>query len=211
MSDPLKRCSKCQTEKPREAFHKAPKRKDGLYPYCRDCKNAWKREYRKANPEKMRQADRAKHARRSPDEKRASAKRYRDANLEQARESNRRYYERNREAIIQRTKRWHAENADLSRELKRAHREANRDKYRNKINSRRARISGTAIGPVDLESLWTGLCGICGEGIDRAMKFPNPLSPSVDHIIPLSKGGGHVADNLQWAHFGCNASKSNRV
>lgn len=58
------------------------------------------------------------------------------------------------------------------------------------------------------------VCQLCFEPIDRAVRYPNPRSASLDHIVPLSHGPGtpgHVLSNCQAAHFGCNASKGNRV
>ena len=56
------------------------------------------------------------------------------------------------------------------------------------------------------------VCAICGQPIDKRLKFPNPLSPSVDHIIPVSKGG-HPADiqNLQLTHLKCNQLKASKL
>ena len=56
------------------------------------------------------------------------------------------------------------------------------------------------------------VCGICGKPVDMSLKYPHPLSPTVDHIIPVSKGG-HPSDidNLQLAHRTCNRQKSDRV
>jgi 5-methylcytosine-specific restriction endonuclease McrA len=34
---------------------------------------------------------------------------------------------------------------------------------------------------------------------------------TVDHIIPLSKGGAHAVANLQLAHLACNIRKGNRI
>ena len=55
-------------------------------------------------------------------------------------------------------------------------------------------------------------CGICGKPVDFSYKYPHPLSPTVDHIIPVSKGG-HPSDisNLQLAHRWCNRAKSNKL
>lgn len=55
-------------------------------------------------------------------------------------------------------------------------------------------------------------CGICGKIVDKKLKFPNPLSPVIDHIIPVAKGG-HPSDidNLQLAHFCCNREKSDKL
>ncbi len=56
------------------------------------------------------------------------------------------------------------------------------------------------------------ICGICGKPVDKTLKYPHPLSPTVDHIIPLDKGG-HPSDlsNLQLAHRCCNREKSNKL
>lgn len=56
---------------------------------------------------------------------------------------------------------------------------------------------------------WT--CGLCGELIDKGAKYPDPLSVSLDHVVPISHGGPHTPANLQAAHWICNVSKSNRV
>ena len=56
------------------------------------------------------------------------------------------------------------------------------------------------------------VCGICGQPVDFDFKFPHPLSPTVDHIVPVSKGGHPSAlENLQLAHRGCNREKSNKL
>ena len=43
-----------------------------------------------------------------------------------------------------------------------------------------------------------------------AVGSKGPLRPSIDHIIPLSKGGEHALHNVQLAHAKCNLSKNNR-
>ena len=56
------------------------------------------------------------------------------------------------------------------------------------------------------------ICGICGKPVDFSYKNPHPLAPTVDHIIPVSKGG-HPSDisNLQLAHRCCNRQKSDSL
>jgi 5-methylcytosine-specific restriction endonuclease McrA len=53
------------------------------------------------------------------------------------------------------------------------------------------------------------ICGICGAPVDFKFKFPHPLSPCIDHIIPVSKGGLTTLDNCQLAHQKCNLLKGN--
>lgn len=43
--------------------------------------------------------------------------------------------------------------------------------------------------------------------IGKTYRFPHPRSLSIDHIIPISRGGDDVKTNVQAAHFTCNASK----
>ena len=56
------------------------------------------------------------------------------------------------------------------------------------------------------------ICGICGNPVDFSKKYPDPLSPCIDHIIPIAKGG-HPSDidNLQLAHWICNREKSDKL
>lgn len=56
------------------------------------------------------------------------------------------------------------------------------------------------------------VCGICGKPVDFSLKYPHPLAPCIDHIIPVAKGG-HPSDfeNLQLAHWTCNRQKSDKL
>ena len=55
-------------------------------------------------------------------------------------------------------------------------------------------------------------CGICGNPVDKSLKYPHPLSPVIDHIVPVNKNG-HPSDikNLQLAHWQCNRQKSDKL
>jgi len=53
-------------------------------------------------------------------------------------------------------------------------------------------------------------CQICHEPIDWSRRSSRKSWPSLDHIVPISKGGEHVYDNCRMVHFGCNAKKGNR-
>ena len=51
------------------------------------------------------------------------------------------------------------------------------------------------------------ICGICSDVVDRSLQFPHPLSASLDHIVPMSLGGPHIATNTQCSHLECNLRK----
>ncbi|MFZ3592328.1 HNH endonuclease [Streptomyces sp. BH104] len=55
------------------------------------------------------------------------------------------------------------------------------------------------------------VCGLCGALVDEALSWPDPQSPSLDHIVPLSRAGIHARANVQLAHLVCNLRKNNRV
>lgn len=58
------------------------------------------------------------------------------------------------------------------------------------------------------------VCQICGKPCDTTDKswgHCGPMSPSVDHIIPLVSGGTHTWDNVQCAHVICNSYKRDQV
>lgn len=63
-------------------------------------------------------------------------------------------------------------------------------------------------GFVDIEELfanWNGGCGICSELLQEN------TNPDIDHIVPLSRGGHHVQENIQLVHPICNRKKGNKV
>lgn len=63
-----------------------------------------------------------------------------------------------------------------------------------------------------------GICALCGKPCNLedytmldGIKICGDWYPSVDHIIPLAKGGLHSWDNVQLAHRRCNWEKSDNV
>jgi hypothetical protein len=56
---------------------------------------------------------------------------------------------------------------------------------------------------------WT--CGLCRLPVDPGLKWPHPMSASVDHIVPLSRGGDHMLTNVQCAHLNCNSRKGDQA
>ena len=54
------------------------------------------------------------------------------------------------------------------------------------------------------------LCGVCGDPVDPGLKYPDPRSKSLDHIVPIARGGTHSSENAQLAHLRCNILKSDR-
>jgi 5-methylcytosine-specific restriction endonuclease McrA len=55
-----------------------------------------------------------------------------------------------------------------------------------------------------------GKCQLCGSPVDLSLVSPHPLSASIDHIVPKSKGGPRNIQNCQLAHRQCNIDKGDK-
>ena len=64
--------------------------------------------------------------------------------------------------------------------------------------------------PIDVHDRDDWTCRLCLLPIDPEIAWPDSMSPSVDHIVPLSRGGAHAMSNVQSAHLGCNSSKGDK-
>jgi len=53
-------------------------------------------------------------------------------------------------------------------------------------------------------------CQLCGWTFKAGVVHPHPRSPTIDHVVPLSRGGLHTYDNVQAACLVCNSSKGAR-
>lgn len=56
---------------------------------------------------------------------------------------------------------------------------------------------------------WT--CQLCGKKVNQRLRAPHPKSWSIDHIVPIYRGGEHSYANTQLAHLGCNVAKGHRT
>lgn len=54
-------------------------------------------------------------------------------------------------------------------------------------------------------------CSLCGKRTPKQLIGTNfSRAPTLDHIVPMSRGGGHTWDNVQCACRSCNSKKGNR-
>lgn len=81
------------------------------------------------------------------------------------------------------------------------------------INPRRAQYikGGDLIDKYDVYVFYDWKCIICDDYIDPDLRWPDPLSATLEHVIPLSRGGTHTWDNVAPAHLLCNEDKKDEV
>ena len=116
----------------------------------------------------------------------------------------REWYLCNREKSLANATLWRLANPERRKEIKRKWYEAHKDNYHMYVLKRRALLVGGEFDVGDwLELQWqfTGHCAYCWQ--------QKPLT--VDHVIPLSKGGMHTKANIVPACRSCNCSKQDKV
>jgi len=111
------------------------------------------------------------------------------------------YVENNKEKELARKKKWRDENKDLRKSYQKQYQKDNMFRWNDDVARRKSlRLkNGTfEITDKDMRGLYSSACTYCGS----AEKI------SIDHVIPLSRGGAHGIGNLVPACLKCNLSKN---
>lgn len=102
------------------------------------------------------------------------------------------YYVANREKIMAKVVRWRKEHPEAVAEL---------------AARRRAQKTTTELEKIHLAAIYDrdrGICHLCCLPVARA-------DATLDHVIPLSKGGSHTFENVKLAHAVCNSRKGAKL
>ena len=186
----MKTCTKCAENKPLDQFYRARNAKDGRDSRCIACEKARLAKWAADNPERRREAQARYNA---TDKSRDKQRRWRENNPERAAEVVAAFRERNPNAGKEATKRHYYADIEHSRQL-----------LRNRAHLRRARMANNGVFGVttkDIRRLLSQPCAYCG----------STESPTVDHIIPIARGGRHSVGNLQCLCASCNFSKNDSL
>lgn len=76
---------------------------------------------------------------------------------------------------------------------------------------RKVYAHGDDIDAVTLFELFGWTCIICNENIDYRRRCPDWRAATIEHIVPISKGGTHTWDNVAPAHLRCNLDKQDNL
>jgi len=169
------------------------------------------RRYREKNKEKVRER-KGIYREKNREKIREKGRIYYRKNREKCREKDRRYYRKNREKIREMSKRYREKNREKCREKERRYREKNKEKVRErngvKRHRRRARKKGNggSFTAQQIRELRKQSQGIC-KGYKREPHFVGEEALTIDHIIPLCKGGTNNIDNIQLLCLSCNCKK----
>ena len=167
------------------------------------CENPEKvKAYRNANKER-RNAQAKSWREENSERKKEYQEQYRKDNRDGINQYQRDYHEANRDVLRAKRRQYCNENSDKIAESQRRYRKENASKIYSKNAQRRALLKGAKVERVDYDIIYlrdNGICGICENELLRE-------DMTLDHIIPLSRGGEHSAINVQVAHLSCNRQK----
>lgn len=182
-------CRVCERTLGRDQFYARPEAQDGLRNDCKDCVKARSALREKSKPEEVK-ATKAAWMSRPEVQRRIS-------------ESKRRYYDANRDLVIERSRQWVEQHPEQRKQTWQEWYRSNPEARHRSERTRRAakaqadRRAVLAKDWARLVGQYRGLCAYCGT---------SPWKHR-DHIIPLSRGGRHSIGNLLPACEGCNLSK----
>lgn len=226
-------CTVCREKKLLTAFHKRKEVKDGHRSICKACRIKYSRRWYELNREqvlgqtnkyyhknkKKRQEylhenkdqiskKRKQFYRENKERLSKWQKQYRHENKEQLSERDKQYRHRNRERLSKQSKQYYHENKEEICKRQKGYRQSERG-YVASACSRHRRRTRIETSKVDLTpEQWARIlknqqyrCNLCGK------KFTKRRPPTMDHIIPLSKGGGLTSSNVQALCKPCNCKK----
>lgn len=81
------------------------------------------------------------------------------------------------------------------------------------IRDKRIRMNGEVHWDITLEKLVIrdkNICYLCNEEVHMDKHYNHNMYGSIDHVVPLAKGGTHTWNNIKLAHRICNSIKSDK-
>jgi 5-methylcytosine-specific restriction endonuclease McrA len=188
-------CPKCKIEKGILEFHKSLKRRLGVSHYCKDCCKSYRKNYYQVNQQKAKD----------------DSKMWYEANRARAAIRNKIYKDIHKAHYDRYFKEHYRVNSKRIKERIRIHSKtlAGRISQQLSEGKRRARKNGTNGNYtrkewLELKQFYNYRCPACKR------KEPE-IQLTIDHIVPLSKGGRHNATNIQPLCFSCNSRKNIKI
>lgn len=205
-------CRVCKQRKPLREFHRKKDAKLGSQSICKECCLHRAKKYYLDNKEQIdartkkynfeHKEQRAEYTRRyrleHKEEEKARFKKYREEHKEQIAKQQRDYCLKHKKQIAERNKQWW--------QTKRGH--SLGTTYNHRRRARKAEVEGDGVSPEEFERIIQGQggkCNMCGK------RFCKSRRATMDHIIPLSKGGPHISSNIQALCGSCNSEKHAKI
>ena len=213
----IKVCTKCKRILVANEmnFNKEKKGKYGLFSECKECRKKYyknnkehykeyRKEYNKSNKEYRKEYNKRYYEDNKEGILKQQKQHYED-NKEEVKERNKEYYEKNKEHYKEYQKQWRENNKEYIKEQKTFWDRNNPNKIFNYNNKRRELENNQGDGIakeqwLEMMQFFDWKCAYSGEKLNNKTK-------TIDHIIPLSKGGEHEVWNMCPMYRNYNSSK----
>lgn len=179
-------CNSCGLGPSETTFHKCKSRPSGLQPRCVAC------------AKRSRKANWAKHYKSQQDWKRKNRSRV----LATARAN----YAKKPEAWQARSRKWRAENPEKQKQATKSWKQRNHSRVISLNNHRRAKLAKAVGRFTDQE--WLARCNEYGRRCAYCRKA-RPLTRH--HLVPLSRGGNNLIENILPACRSCNSRVGTKI
>lgn len=190
-----KECTKCNKISPLSGFSANHTTTDKLSSQCKKCASERSKEWRLKNKDKHRQY----------------SKEWQKLNPEKRKKQCRKYTQKHREKLCEKRRERYQRNKDKERENSKKWQLANLQKFRHAQNlckTRRRHQMKKSDDKITFDQ-WENIKTLAGNRCHYCKKEFKKLT--MDHVIPLSRGGEHNPSNIVPACQSCNASKSNKI
>jgi len=146
-------------------------------------------------------------------------KAYRLNNLDKIRDAKRRWRAKNKDKANATQRAWRLKNKEKDAEYKAKYNAKYPYKNGEYVRARRARKLKSLVVPYTVEEvlrIYGTNCHLCLEQIDlNAERKPGRKGwqhgLQIDHIIPISRGGSDIIENVRPAHGVCNMSRGAKI
>lgn len=185
----MKTCSVCGETKPLELFTVENSRPAGLRSRCKRCSAVRAKAWYEANRGKA-----------------LESRSKRKADIKTA---NHNYYVTHKNERNKYRQEWSEKNRESKRRSDNKYYKLHPEKAKDNAKRRRAVIKNVIVEKFTSTEIYERdkwICQVCRKRVNKRLKWPDSLSPSLDHIIPVSHGGTHERRNVQLAHLFCNIS-----
>lgn len=177
---------------------------------CSECV-LWNKEYWKKNRENNREKWRryaSEYDSRNREKRRLAKRAYAKKNLDKIRERSKKHYERNKKKLLEHTKEWRKQNPEKIREYSCNWKKSNPEKVNANNAKRRAKKRQATVVDrnEEVKEYVTKLYAT-----QQYYKECHNIELHVDHIIPLSRGGTHVPENLRLISSEDNLRKRDKL
>jgi len=194
-------CPKCKEIKKRNAFGNNRSKKNGVENRCKLCRKLHDKEWYLKNREKS-LASSASYYKNNKGKKKIYNKKYKEKNKDKIKVYRSGYRKKNKEAETAYSAEWYRNNKERVRLYCKEYRRKNPERVKANWKRRQKQRLSVVGNFTKKEFIY-----LCSEYGNICLRCKSKKKLTIDHVIPISKGGTNNIDNIQPLCGSCNSIK----